>query len=60
MPICVSVPWAKRDYEIVFLDENHFEVCRKILSFASYGAALGWAYDNLDKYWAWSARVEMA
>ena len=46
-------------YIIVFLDENRYEVCRKTRSFPSYGVAVSWAHDNLDKYDAWGARVEI-
>ncbi len=46
-------------YTIVFVDENHYEIRRTTRPFLSYGAALSWAYNNLDTYDAWGARVEI-
>lgn len=46
-------------YAVVFLNENHYEICRKTRPFLSYGEALSWAYNNLDTYDAKGARVEI-
>lgn len=46
-------------YTIVFLGEDHYEICRKRRPFLSYGMAVSWAYNNLDTYGAHGARVEI-
>ncbi len=46
-------------YTIVFVDESHHEIRRTTRLFLSYGAALSWAYNSLDIYGAWGARVEI-
>ncbi len=45
-------------YTIVFLGKDRYEIRRTTRPFLSYGAALSWAYNNLDTYDAWGARVE--
>lgn len=46
-------------YTIVFVNESHYEIRRTTRLFLSYGAALSWAYNNLDTYDAKGARVEI-
>ncbi len=46
-------------YTIVFVDKNRYEIRRATRPFLSYGAALSWAYNNLDTYDATGARVEI-